>query len=88
MGLSHSRTIYDPQNRSLPIQEEGRQRFNVIVSQWKVDDQSRMIAKESCDILGVKSFDPDFKGFYEWLHTLDLKGIDVDDSCYSFDEKH
>jgi hypothetical protein len=94
MGIAHSRIIYDPENRNLDLQDLAKE-HHTRISEWKIDENGRMICTESIDILpGL--IDNKFKELYSKLDELGLLGIHakyIDDeenkegTIYSFKEK-
>ena len=84
MGLTHSRWIYDPENRNLNLQYLAEM-HHTHIGAWKIDNEGRMICNESIDVLPI--IDNKFKELYAHLHKLGLKGIDHRGEVYSFSEK-
>jgi hypothetical protein len=84
MGVSHSRTIYDPQERNLDLKTYAKE-HNTIISEWKRDSNGRLICYERIDILFYQMHN--FKELYNKLNKLGLKGIDNEGNIYEFSEK-
>lgn len=93
MGVAHSRTIYDPQNRRLYLQAHAT-RYGTKISDWEIDEKKRMVCKEYVDIMFNK---PDFKTLYQEFQKLGLKGINqvfntktgkFDEEIYDFNVKY
>jgi hypothetical protein len=85
MGVSYSRKIYDPENRSMDMKEIAK-KYKVIISDWYRDEEERMICDETTE-LSHEIIRVNYKEMYEILKSLGLKGIDKKNKVYDFTEK-
>ncbi len=73
MGIAHSISIYDPENRKLDLQALAKE-HNTQISEWEIDENGRMICTERTDIFpGITN--NRFQELYSKIDELGLLGI-------------
>lgn len=78
MGASRSScTIYDPNNNGYDLQPLAK-KYYVSVSDWKLDDEKRMICEENPGDLLFEFMEYDRQKFYRKLQELGLKIIEYE----------
>lgn len=94
MGVSHTRTIYDPNERGYNLKPLAK-KYGTNIHDWYIDEKDRMVCFEGTDLL----FESDFRrvrNLYKELHELGLKGIERkyndttkkwEEEIYTFDKK-